>query len=222
MSVKEKIELEAKWSSRSESGFSAFRAEAVRLGSRVGRSRVVLIKDSYLDTEDGFFGKRRVSCRLRRADGRWDLTLKSRTALKNGVAFRRERTFLLGRGPGALARARALLSRVPGRETLAEAFVILNRRTVLPMTLPGGARAECSFDRVTLQRGRKAVRMLEVELEFLKGSKACFSAFVRAVKGREAFSPSKRSKVATALKAFGLEAAPSGSGGEVFSLVKGG
>ncbi|MBI5884355.1 MAG: CYTH domain-containing protein [Elusimicrobia bacterium] len=219
--MSEKIELEAKWLCRSESGFAAFRAEAIRCGAESGRPRPVLIKDSYLDTRDSFFGRRRVSCRLRNAGGRWELTLKARTALKAGVASRLERTIPLRgrRSPAqALARVRAMLSAVPGHESLKEVFVIVNRRTILPLGLADGTGLECAFDRMVIRRGKKAVRMLEIEVEFLEGKRAAFCAFVRAVKGNGSFSPSSKSKVATALAAFSLGTRASGDPAEAFSL----
>jgi inorganic triphosphatase YgiF len=205
--VSQKIELEAQWRVRSAAGFAAFRAEAVRCGAASGRPRPVLIKDSYLDTRDSFFGRRRVSCRLRNAGGRWELTLKARTALKAGVASRLERTLPLGKSENpsqALARVRAMLAAVPGHETLKEVFVIINRRTILPLRLADGTGLECAFDRMVIRRGKKTVRMLEVEVELIKGKAAAFSGFVRAVKGGGSFSPSTKSKVATALAAFSL------------------
>lgn len=206
--MKDKLEVEAKWSSRSESGFAAFRTEAVRSGARLGRSRFVLIKDSYLDTPDACFGRRRVSCRLRNAGGRWELTLKGRTALKAGVARRRERTYPLGRPrslPEAMRKAACVLAGVPGADRLENLFFIRNRRSVFVLALKGGASAEASFDRVVMSRGKRKVRMLEIELEFLKGSRRAFAAFVRSLARDPHFFPAVRSKVATALAAFRLE-----------------
>ncbi|MBI4676663.1 MAG: CYTH domain-containing protein [Elusimicrobia bacterium] len=220
--MREKVELEAKWSLRSESGFAAFRAEAVSLGARPGRSRLILIKDTYLDTREDFFGRRRVSCRLRNAGGSWELTLKSRTRLKKGVASRKERTCPLGRPKGlaaAMRRVRTRLQGIPGRESLRPVFTILNRRSVLPLRLPGGPAAECSFDRIVIRRGKRSLRMLEIELEFLKGRRERFGSFVRALRGGPHFFPAARSKVATALAAFSLERPASGDPDEAFALA---
>ncbi|MBI5624222.1 MAG: CYTH domain-containing protein [Elusimicrobia bacterium] len=220
--MRDQAEVEAKWSVRSERGFAVFREEAVARGAVLGRTRSSLIKDSYLDTPGSFFGSRRVSCRLRRASGSWELTLKGMTRLKGGVADRREKTFPLGRlktRGGALARVRRLLRRVPGHEGLEERFVIFNRRTVVPVRLPGGVKAECSFDRAGISRGRKVVRMLEIELELMGGSRPAFSSFVRRLNSSGALLPAVRSKVATALRAFGLGLPASGDPEEAFALA---
>ncbi|MBI5209638.1 MAG: CYTH domain-containing protein [Elusimicrobia bacterium] len=220
--MKDKVELEAKWSVQSEKGFAAFQARALQLGASFAKPRLAVIHDLYLDTLEGFFGKRGISCRLRHTDGLWELTLKSRSALKGGLASRRERTYAMDRVSDlthARRRARKFLSGIPGHESLETLFAIVNRRSVCRLSLPQGVAAEAAFDRVVIGRGRRRVRMLEVELEHLEGDKPAFLAFVRRLGEGLGFAPAARSKVATALAAFSLERRPSGKPDDVFGAM---
>ena len=201
-------EIEFKWQARSKKDFERFRRHAKALGAIASRSQTLLIRDLYLDTAGGIFTNAGLKCRLRQAGSEWRLTLKSFGQRKKGLVQRLEKEIKL---PSFKSRT-AALRYVSGRlkpsllagAPLKSLFEIRNRRTLCRYQLPGRAKAEASFDRVTISRDKRKVRMLEIEFEFLGGNLASFKKFSAELGLAAGLCLQKKSKVATAVSAFGL------------------
>lgn len=201
-------EIEFKWQARSKKDFERFRYHAKALGAKTARSQTVLIRDLYLDTPDGKFANAGLKCRLRQYGSEWRLTLKSFARLKKGLAQRLEKEINLPSFKSRAAALRYLSGRLKpsllSGAPLRSLFEITNLRTLCRYQLPGRVKAEASFDRVTLSRDKRKVRMLEIEFEFAEGDLTSFKKFIRAVTREASLIPQKKSKVATAVSAFGL------------------
>lgn len=201
-------EIEFKWQARSKTDFERFLRHAKALGATASRAQTLLIRDLYLDTAAGAFANAGLKCRLRQYGNEWRLTLKSFGQRKKGLVQRLEKEIKL---PSFKSRAAALryVSERLENSLLADAplkslFEIRNRRTLCRYRLPGRAKAEASFDRVTLSRNRKKVKMREIEFEFLGGNLASFKKFSVELGLAAGLCLQKKSKVATAVSAFGL------------------
>ena len=205
-----KEEIEFKWNVRSPWQFKTFLKKASDLGIKIGRPVKIPIQDTYLETKDHFFSNSGIKCRIRRANGRWELTMKSSSRLKRGLARRQEKNINL---PGFDSKPEAidycerqLLSQVLRGRKLTVLFQIKNRRTSYQMDLPQNTRTEVSFDQTVIsKKGHRSKKLMEIELEWIRGSLQEFEAFVRRISKTTDLKPSKCSKVATALKAFDLK-----------------
>lgn len=200
-------EIEFKWQARSKKDFERFRHHAKALGAKAARSQTVLIRDLYLDTRDGKFTKAGLKCRLRQYGSKWQLTLKSFGRRKKGLVQRMEQEIKL---PSFKYRAAALRYVIDRLGTIffdappQKLFEIRNLRTLCRYKLPGHAKAEACFDRVTISKGKKQIKMKEIEFEFLNGDLPAFKQFTGALTLTSGLSPQKKSKVATAISTFGL------------------
>lgn len=187
-----KEEIEFKWSVESKKEFNLFLSSAKTLGLKISRPKLLKIKDHYLDTVGRHFGQRQISCRARNIATRWELTLKSRTPLKNGLAQRHETTYSLEK-----------LKTFAPPPPFTLLFRILNTRTKRKLTHPK-FNAELCFDDVRIKRGDKTIPMLEIELEYLSGDLKAFQTFIESITRQAKLTPAKISKVRTALKVFKL------------------
>lgn len=200
-------EIEFKWRVRSSSEFSTFLRMATKLGAQRTRPKKIHIRDFYVDTHRFDFLRRRWVCRLREANGRWEITFKSPTPLRKGLASRLEKKIRL---PSARSKTDAFselqrkAKQVFDQTKPVTLFVIKNNRQTHRATLPDGTRMETSFDRVRIQRGRREVRMREIELEFLGGNLRNFKKFGRTMTRAAGLELTHRSKVATAVAELNL------------------
>ncbi len=202
------LEIEFKWQASSNADFERFLAHARCLGAKIGPSKKIRIRDLYLDTESRYFARTGLKCRLRRAGKDWQLTLKSFSGLKKGLAQRQEKEISLPRFKSrtlALRHVNGLAASLLAGEPLRGLFEIRNCRTLRRLKLAYGAKAEASFDQVLISRHGQQVQMKEIEFEFLGGKLVCFKKFVHAITRSSGLQPQNKSKVATAISAFGLE-----------------
>ncbi|GEM_PF-897109 len=231
------LEIEFKWQASSNADFERFLAHAGQLGAKIGSVEKIRIRDLYLDTESRYFTQAGVKCRLRQAGSpcfrharralrarssqagsKWQLTLKTFSRLKKGLAQRQEKEIPLPFFKSQAAALRYLNRRMAGAlfsgQSLRGLFEIKNLRTVHRIKLGCGANTEASFDRVTIVKHEKKVLMREIELEFLGGKLPCFKKFTLKLTRSSGLRPQKKSKVATAVSAFGLEMIRKNTSGE--------
>ena len=195
-------EIEFKWGVRSTSDFELFFNKLPKYAASISSAKTIQIKDYYLDTKSRFFGQCRTSCRLRNSGNRWELTLKSQSALKNGLASRQERTLPLPPFKDtlkALQYCQKELSLMTHSQPLEILFEIHNQRTVRIITLPDQTQTELSFDEAQICRGTHRIPLNEIELEFIRGDDKSFGNFIRKMTRSTKIPPAHISKVFTAL-----------------------
>lgn len=202
-----KREIEFKWRVRSPVGFATFRRMGTKLGAHWTRPNKIRIKDFYVDTHRFDFLRTRWVCRLREANGHWEITFKSPTPVRKGLASRLEKKIRLPSArteTDAFSELQRKARQVFDQTRPVTLFVIRNNRRTRRVTLPDGTRMEASFDRVRIRRGRREVRMREIELEFLGGNLRNFKKFGRAMTRAAGLELTHRSKVATAVVELNL------------------
>ncbi|MFA5162463.1 MAG: CYTH domain-containing protein [Elusimicrobiales bacterium] len=199
-------EIEFKWAVSSPKQFGDFLRAAAALGAASAPPRRVKNTDYYLDTAGRALEKSGVTCRLRASSAGFELTEKSASRIKGGLARRAEHNFPLPGvkdARGALELIRSVYRHPAARgRTLETRFRIENGRRQFALSLPGKFRAQACFDNVMIFAGPKTVGMREIELEFKNGRLRKFLDFCRAVTEKSGLSPARMSKVATARAAL--------------------
>lgn len=207
--MQKKIEIEFKWAVTSSRDFSHFLNIIKEAGAKASRAKNNPIADYYIDTLDQQWGQSRIACRLRRVSQKWELTLKTRNQLKNGLAKRVEMNIAVpckAKYPGIINYCRNSLFKTPFKDdNFVHLFTIFNHRTTRHVQITSGTHAELCFDRVKIIRKNQVIKMMEIELEFLKGRTKEFDDFTRRMTRLSNLKPSKQSKVKTALNGFHLE-----------------
>ncbi len=199
------LELEFKWLVPVEENLFSRRRAILACAHSTGAARAVKNVDYYFDTPSRKIEKSRAAMRMRAARGKFELTVKSATKLKNGLASRTETTLPLAARSAAEAIELAARANPFGirADSLGIVFRISNRRTDYSLRFKT-CSAVLSFDDVTIYAGQKAVRMKEIELEYQAGRKADFTAFIRCISKASGLQPCLKSKVATARAAAAL------------------
>ena len=198
-------EIEFKWQAHSKTDYEHFRRHAKALGAGAYHLQTLHIRDLYLDTAGGEFATAGLKCRLRHSGDKWQVTLKSFGRRKKGMAERMEREIKLPSFKSRIAALRYVTGRLEGvllDGPLLALFEVRNLRSLCRYKLPGHAKAEACFDRVTISRGRKKIKMKEIEFEFLNGDLAAFKQFTGALTLTSGLKPQKKSKIATAAAFF--------------------
>lgn len=194
--MKNIIECEYKWDAYDRNDFANF-LEAARSQASLKGPKEVVLEDSYFDSKDKYFSKSQTSCRVRKEDKKFTLTLKNSGTVENGMAKREEKNIPLSARSydDAVKEAGGIL----GRE-LTLKFSLTNDRTLYE--LDGKFGAELCFDAFTINLKGGKLAMKEVEMEFKNGD---FAAFKKAAEtlGRSArLKFAKNSKVKNALSAL--------------------
>ncbi|MBI1871441.1 MAG: CYTH domain-containing protein [Chlamydiae bacterium] len=207
--LKDTQEIEFKWSVQSTKDYKIFLNEVQKLKAILGTPRLLDIHDYYLDTSNHMFSLAKTSCRLRNENEIWELTLKARTQLEQGLAQRREKTYSLP-SPSSFSNAlqytqQKILKNLLGSSHLKKKFEIKNERLSQKLTLPDQTQGEICFDQALLIHRDQKIPLQEIELEFLKGNLAHFLSFIKKITQRTQARPAQISKVATALKKFSLD-----------------
>ncbi len=201
-------EIEFKWAVSSPRDYSHFLVVLKKLNIKIVLLKSVKIHDFYLDTSDRFFGSSRISCRIRKEDSRWELTFKTRTPLKQGLAMRTEKNISLKRVKTflqALQCCKKLLQGILSDPVIIKIFEIKNMRRRYKIILSKQTQAMVCFDKVWIQKGSQKVPLQEIELEFLKGNLHTYYEFIHKMVEVCELEPAKVSKVATAIKTFKLD-----------------
>ncbi len=202
-------EIEFKWSVKSAKEFAIFLHHAKKMGIRIGPAKKISIVDTYLDTRNGMFAKSGIKTRIRRANQKWELTQKRMSKLRRGLARRQEKTIRLPNFDSVIqtiqyASKEFLQEFLCGKHACV-LFTIRNQRIARKLKITRKTSAELCFDQTVIKRGKKSVVLKEIELEFLKGRFSEFKKFISAITHSSSLKPAKISKVATALKTFGLK-----------------
>ncbi|MDR1123862.1 MAG: CYTH domain-containing protein [Elusimicrobiota bacterium] len=193
------IEREYKWAAAGPCDFAAFQ-KAPALADFARARRKIIVVDSYFDSTGSALQKTKTALRLRSVNGRYEITLKGDSRIKNGLASRPERTLKLS----AKSRARAMAAlraffakNWPALEGLRRLFIIKNKRTVWDIKSPA-LEAEICFDDCIIIKQQKSLKFYEIELEYKKGSASAFTRLAAQLTKQGGLEYSKKSKVATA------------------------
>ena len=197
------IETEFKWGVCRARDFDVFINALKQLSVLTSDKKIVTITDYYLDNRQRQFTKNKVALRVRCIGNIFQATLKTRTALKNGLARRQELTRPL---PPAATRQKAIYALQAYQEwagyslaNLHPYFVIKNKRTVYDIHYKN-CRCEAALDNYLTQASGHQMRRREIELELKSGRVADFKKLVQQISLISGLSAAKISKVAGAEK----------------------
>lgn len=196
-------EKEFKWDASSRGAFVRFVHVLRKTAAEISAPRDLSITDRYLDNAQGFFSSQKIALRIRRQGNKYEATFKTRTALQNGLACRREVTKPLP-NVRSFAAARRALEHEHSWEGLALAglrvrFTLRNRRRIYRVRY-GAAQCEAALDRYVIDASGKRLSRREIELELKNGPEKDFMALVRVVSELSDLPPVRLSKVASAEK----------------------
>lgn len=201
-----KREMEFKWHVEDAKDYLVFLRALKSTGIRMGLPHRVMIRDWYVDLRGGLLNKAGIKCRLRTVDGRFEMTFKSSSPLRQGFVKRFEKTVKLPRAfsgrDGAIYVERFLQQQFGFLTKPMTLFRVDNRRVRRQIFLRDQTQAELSFDNVLLVRGARRIKMKEIELEYQNGNLKLFKSFAAQMSLRSHLPFQNRSKVATAMKFF--------------------
>ncbi len=207
-------EIEYKWRVAGDRDVKRLREALVAAGATLTPPRRLEIRDHYVDTEDRFFLKAGVRCRIRSKNGgSWEITLKSTgSSAGNGAFTRTERTIAL---ESATTESEALdalhgpaLGNELGGRRVDLVLAIDNRREVQEVRLADGTRAELCADTVLAKSGDERSELREVELEFEEGDARALADAVSRMASSVELTPSDVSKFEASANALGIASAP--------------
>ncbi len=196
-------EQEFKWEAAGRGSFVKFVDILKKTAQRVSGPQDVRITDVYLDNVRRTLSRQKMAFRIRCINGCYEVTLKTRSQLRRGLAVRREWTL-----PLAQARTRKQVLQLLARlekwkgvvlTDLRPYFVIKNKRTIYQVQ-DAECLCEAALDEyVTLAAGHQFKRR-EIELELKKGCLRNFKKLIQKLTAQTGFSAVKISKVAGAEK----------------------
>ena len=206
MAIERPVEIELKY--RLEDATAGERLlKADRLGSldAVSKTRAVRSEDRYLDTADGALARAGYAARLRQQRSTTVVTVKSTGDAEGSL---QRRTELEGPADPTLppaewasSSARALILELAGDAPLVELVTIRQRRRKRLFS-DGGTTVELSLDDVEVVAGTQVVdRFTELEIELMAGDEAPLIALRESLDADPALTPSRVSKLDTALAA---------------------
>ncbi|MFA6583607.1 MAG: CYTH domain-containing protein [Elusimicrobiaceae bacterium] len=197
------LEIEYKWQVPVSASLARLAKLALPDSGKPHHKEKLYNRDYYFDTPERQIEKSSCAMRLRACGGKFLLTVKSATALKNGMASRKEDNLAIKASTlrGAVTEAAKLNPFGIKPEKLRVLFKIYNRRTDYRLNF-AGCSALASFDDVTIHLAMKAVRMKEIELEFAGGALEYFHALAGQMARTAGLTPCAMSKVATARAAL--------------------
>lgn len=165
--------------------------------------KFILIKDIYFDAKDSSLSRAKTALRLRRAEGKYEITLKSAGVVKDGLYTREEHTkkLRIASKKHAMASLQKFVAEVcqnPAAPALKEIFIIKTRRQQFNLTNEK-LTAQLCLDSSFIKAGGKSLRLYEMEFEYKKGSFALFSETAEMISKITGIAGSKKSKVASAV-----------------------
>lgn len=198
------LEIEYKWEANAPRAFAEMLGAVKNLKIvHLSRPQKLSICDIYLDHADGAFEREQLAFRVRRTGEKWEATFKTRTALVNGRAVRREETLSL---PGVKNAAEALnkLNKKHrwcglNLERLVPLFEIHNRRMVYQLSWQKN-EAELALDNCTVYVCGRKVCFKEIELELKKGNAEQLALLAAELSGESGLAAATVSKVKTAVE----------------------
>ena len=197
------IEREFKWDASKRGVFARFVQVLKQTCQRVDAGCALSITDTYIDNKYKDCSQHKIALRIRRSGGIYQATLKTRNALKEGLATRQEWTLPL---PHVRSLKGALVTLEERQrwngvklEGLAARFAIKNHRYVYQVSY-GACQCEAALDNYLTIAGGHQWRRKEIELELKKGSVKTFEKLIEKLTAQTGLPVAKISKVAGAEK----------------------
>ncbi len=195
------FEIECKWDANTPRAFYLAACALQNLCRRTVKPRTLHIKDTYLDNTKHDLSKQHIALRVRNTDGKWEVTFKTRTEIKNGKAIRREETLSL---PQVKTSAQALRTLAQKKHwkgiattDLCVQFTLANTRRLYTFDY-STSRLEMALDRVTIHVAGRRVFMQEIELELKQGKTKTLDQFAQLFTQQTNLKHTRISKVKTA------------------------
>lgn len=192
------IEREFKWDAAPRGAFRHFVAALKQVCNNISAPQQIRNTDVYLQDGAGTFARRKMALRIRRTAGRYEATLKGRSAVKRGLAVRQEWTCPL---PGARSVPGALHELQQKRtwhgvalDGLKTRFSIYNQRTVYRVRY-GRCVCEAALDNYVTCVGGQRWRRKEIELELKTGPVYAFDQLTKELSARSGLGAAQVSKV---------------------------
>lgn len=197
------FEQEFKWDAPARQAFVRFVDALQAMAETCIGPQLLQNTDYYLENATNHLAAQKIALRIRQCGENWEATLKTRSAIKNGLACRQEWTQPLPAVPGIRQALKILETQ---REwhgialaSLKVRFVIKNARTIYRVTYRG-CQAEVALDNyLTLAQGHQW-RRKEIELELKRGSTTGFEKLAQKLTEKSGLKPAQLSKVAVAEK----------------------
>lgn len=194
------LETEFKWDAHTPRALTRAREIFGTLGKLSLPNRLEIC-DTYLDHADERFAKEKIAFRVRRVNGKWEATFKTRSEIKNGKAVRREETLPLPKVK-TVAQALAFLQRKKMWKNLdvrdlQKRFTLKNRRRAFNLVYKKCV-AELALDNFAISVCGREVKMKEIELECKRGNAHDFEELAARFTAQSKFAFSTVSKVRTA------------------------
>jgi len=194
------LEIEYKWNGNSPRAFYKMR-RALQCCASVAAPEKVNITDTYLDDEKESLSAQKIALRVRCENKKWEVTFKTKTEIKNGLAVRREETLPL-KNVYTLPEALAFLKRKKSWKGLSLSnlhprFTIKNKRTVYDVHFQQSI-AQASCDDFEIFVCGRTVKMKEIELELKKGTLEDLQLLAQRIVQQSGLKTVKNSKVKTA------------------------
>lgn len=194
------MEIEYKWDANVPRAFIRATQAVQELCGKVV-AKHLFITDTYLDDANNHLAKQLVALRVRNIGAIWEATFKTRSAVKQGKATRREETLALPSVKNLSQALKKLAQQKTWKDicttNLHVRFSLKNKRTVYEFTYQH-TQMEMALDRVTLYVAGRRVTMQEIELELKKGTEKKFDEFAQFFAQKTNLSQAKISKVKTA------------------------
>ncbi len=198
------VETEIKWSVQTARAFNKMLLAVKQIAgtAQLTAPHLLHITDTYIDHADGRFEREQLAFRVRHYGTIWEATFKTRTALIDGKAVRREETQYLT-GVKNISQALAFLQaqkRWKGLvlEQLHPLFTIKNKRIVRQIQWRSVC-AELAFDTCVICAGKHTQQLKEIELELKHGRRAQFEQLAAKISAQCNLPRATVSKVKTAV-----------------------
>ena len=194
------MEIECKWDANTPHAFALAKKTIANLCGPI-TPKTVHIKDVYLDDDKQSLAKQLIALRVRNCDGKFEVTFKTRTQIKNGKAVRREETLSLPNIKNFSHALHALAQKKTWKQIkttgLIAQFLITNKRTIYLFTFKKST-LEMALDKVTIHVAGRRVQMQEIELELKHGSAKALDKFAQHFCAQTGLARATFSKVKTA------------------------
>ena len=194
------LETEFKWEVTCGTDFRRAKGVFAAL-SKMSAPVNLKICDTYLDHADERFAKEKIAFRVRKVNGIWQATFKTRSEIKNGKAVRREETLPLP-SVHSVTQALAYLTQKKTWKKLdvrdlQKRFVIKNHRRAFNLIYKK-CQAELALDTFVIFAGGHEMKIREIELELKHGNAKDFEELAARFTAQSGLSFSTISKVKTA------------------------
>lgn len=192
--------MEFKWDGNSPRAFYKMR-RALQSCADVDSPEKVNITDTYLDDEKNSLSAQKIALRVRCENKKWEVTFKTKTEIKNGLAVRKEETLKL-KNVNNLREALSFLHRKKIWEGIDTSsvfprFTIKNKRTVFDVKFQKSI-AQAACDDFEIFVCGRVVKMKEIELELKKGTLNDLQILAQLITQKSDLKIVKNSKVKTA------------------------